>query len=87
MTAPRRSRCEADSRCAVAPPPQHTSPSGSRELECAGPISFTDCAQCRFSFAPACFSQLPRQLLIIQQAQNEGIPVPDAEGNARENGI
>lgn len=31
MTAPARSRCEANSRCAVAPP-QRASPSGSREL-------------------------------------------------------
>ncbi|KAM7374073.1 hypothetical protein PAMP_006750 [Pampus punctatissimus] len=45
MTVSKRSRCEADSQCAVAP--QHTSPSGSRELEYAGPISFsTNCAQC-----------------------------------------
>lgn len=76
MTVARRSRCEADSQCAVAP--QHTSPSGSRELEYAGPISFsTYCAQClgqrSLSLHQLVFLQ-PHELLITQQAQYVGIP-------------
>lgn len=60
MTAVKRSRCEAHSPCAVAP--QHTSPTRSRELEYAGPISFSrNCAQCigrrRSSLhQPVCYS-------------------------------
>lgn len=83
MTVPGRSRCEADSQCAEAP--QHTSPSGSRELEYAGPIK----ASARSVASSHCTSVLlsllgifyyfffflgPHELLITQQAQYVGIP-------------
>lgn len=76
MTVARRSRCETDSRCAVAP--QHASPSGSRELEYAGPISLSTNYAQRLGQRSLSFHRrvhrCSRELLITQQAQYVGIP-------------